>query len=200
MGIFGKSYKTESDEQLMQLSALSDQLAFSELYDRYATRMVNYFYRMLGNDRDKAEDFMQDLFTKLIHKPELYKVGRPFKPWIYSIANNMCKNEYRRLSIRNNSPMEVHENTKAFQDLPSHSRKMDLKTFNEQLSKQLDGLDQKHRTAFILRYKEEFSIREISEIMECSEGTVKSRLFYTLKKLSSNLAVYDPRQKENSYE
>ena len=60
----------------MELIADGKEQAFSELYERYADRLVNYFFRMLRKDREKAEDFMQELFTKIITKPELYQTGR----------------------------------------------------------------------------------------------------------------------------
>jgi RNA polymerase sigma-70 factor (ECF subfamily) len=53
-------------------------------------------------------------------------------------------------------------------------------------------LDEVQRQTFILRYTEEMSLAEIAEIMECPEGTVKSRLFYILKKLAKPLEVYKP--------
>ena len=89
------NYKELDDELLMVKVSDGDSAAFSEIYDRYSTPLINYFYRMLWRDRERAEDFMQELFTKLIHKPHLYNPDRRFKTWMYSIANNMCKNEYR---------------------------------------------------------------------------------------------------------
>jgi RNA polymerase sigma-70 factor, ECF subfamily len=59
------------------------------------------------------------------------------------------------------------------------------------LQVELGLLDEKHRSVFILRFQEEMSIKEISESLGISEGTVKSRLFYTLKKLSDKLKVFD---------
>ena len=71
MSLFGTTYHKKSDEQLMELIKENNQKAFGELYDRYAERLINYFYRMLWKDQEKAEDFTQDLFTKIIQKPTL---------------------------------------------------------------------------------------------------------------------------------
>ena len=84
----------------MQQIVLGDQAAFSELYLRYKSRMYYYFYRMLGNSTDTANDFLQELFMKLIEKPESYNPTYSFSTWFYSVANNMCKNEYRKRGIR----------------------------------------------------------------------------------------------------
>ena len=86
-----------------------NQAAFGELYDRYSRVMINYFYRMLWKDREKAEDFMHDLFTKIINKPKLYDPNRSFKTWIYSVANNMCKNEYRKQEVRKKTSSGLDE-------------------------------------------------------------------------------------------
>ncbi len=56
----------------------------------------------------------------------------------------------------------------------------------------LKKLNEDQRTTFILRHQEELSIKFIGEIMNCSEGTVKSRLFYAVEKLSKNLNLFDP--------
>ncbi len=58
-------YSSHTDNEIMQLVVERDSLAFSELYDRYNRILVNYFYKMLWQDEEKAQDFMQDLFTKL---------------------------------------------------------------------------------------------------------------------------------------
>ncbi len=69
------------------------------LYDRYSRRLLNYFHRMLWSDREKAQDFLQDLFTKLATRPQSYDAARPFQTWLFSVANNMCKNAYRHEAV-----------------------------------------------------------------------------------------------------
>ncbi|MBW7936191.1 MAG: sigma-70 family RNA polymerase sigma factor, partial [Flavobacteriales bacterium] len=68
--------------------------------------------------------------------------------------------------------------------------KLDKKTFLKMLEVELSLLDEKHRSTFLLRYQEEMSIKEISEVLGISEGTIKSRLFYTIRKLSEKLKVF----------
>ncbi|MBX7094398.1 MAG: sigma-70 family RNA polymerase sigma factor [Flavobacteriales bacterium] len=199
MGIFGRNYKTKTDEDLMQAIVKGDSLAFEELYNRYSKPMVNFFCRMLWKDKEKAQDFMQDLFTKIVHKPDSYDASRSFKTWIYSVANNMCKNEYRKQEVRKNTVNMGHENFSVIDEAADQSKKVDHAAFNELLHKELENLEEIQRTTFLLRYKMDLSIKEIAEITEASEGTVKSRIFYTIKKLSEKLRMFDPKL-SNAYE
>jgi RNA polymerase sigma-70 factor (ECF subfamily) len=190
MSLFNKKYRTLTDEQLMELVAEKDKQAFSELYDRYSTALVNYFFRMLWKDREKSEDFMHDLFTKLIQKPHLYQSGRNFKTWLYSIANNMCKNEYRKQEVRKNTVNMDTPNAMG-EDGSEAIRSMDRKDFDKELELALAELDEKKRAVFEMRFHEDLSIKEISEALECSEGTVKSRIFYTIKFLNGKLKHFE---------
>ena len=192
MSLQGRKYKAFTDEELMQMIAKGDGMAFEELYDRYSKPMVNYFCRMLWKDREKAQDFMQDLFTKIVNRPDQYDSSRNFKTWLYSIANNMCKNEYRKQEVRKNTVKMTHENIMVYDESPEKSRLMDAEVFNEMLDKELEELEEVQRSTFLMRFKMELSIKEIAEIHQCSEGTVKSRIFYTLKKLSEKLKMFDP--------
>ena len=105
--IFRRKNRTYSDSELMQLIVSGDQAAFSELYNRYKGRLYYYFYRMLGNSSEQANDFLQEIFMKIIEKPESYNPTYTFQTWLFSVANNMCKNEYRRRGVR--LEYEVHE-------------------------------------------------------------------------------------------
>ncbi|MFN6378194.1 MAG: RNA polymerase sigma factor [Flavobacteriales bacterium] len=183
-------YSKHSDEELMRLIGQRDSAAFEELYDRYSRLMYNYFHRMLWKDKEKARDFTQDLFSKLIHKNELFDEKRSFKTWLYSIAHNMCKNEYAKHEVRKDAHADIKyqqpgiEKSKADVDI-------DKNEFKRELQIALSELDEVKRTTFELRFYQEMSIQEISEIMECSEGTVKSRLFYTLKQLNEKLKAFE---------
>ena len=127
MQLVKKPYTAETDENLMKEVIKGDSRAFSEIYDRWSKPMLNYFYKMLWQDREKAEDFMHD------------------------------KN-----------------------------------IFNDRLKEELELLSENHKKTFILRFKHDLSIKDIAEILETSEGTVKSRIFYTLKKLGENLKEFSP--------
>jgi len=77
--IFRRKNKDYNDSELMKQIVSGDQAAFSQLYLRYKDRMYYYFYRMLGNSAEQANDFLQELFLKLIEKPESYNPSFPFK-------------------------------------------------------------------------------------------------------------------------
>lgn len=179
-------FKKLSDEQLMMLVSEKNAQAFEVIYDRYAKLLYNYFLRMLRKDKEKSEDFVQDLFTKIIRKPELFDPQRSFKTWIYSVAHNMCKNEYAKHDVRKEAHRDILYRSSS-SDETNTGKEMDKSLFQEELNKALSDLDANKRTTFELRFHQELSIQEISVIMECSEGTVKSRIFYTLKHLNEKL-------------
>ncbi|HET6559838.1 MAG TPA: RNA polymerase sigma factor [Prolixibacteraceae bacterium] len=182
--IFRRKNKTSSDSQLMQQIVAGDQAAFSELYLRYKSRMYYYFYRMLGNSTDQANDFLQELFMKLIEKPESYRAEYNFSTWLYSIANNMCKNEYRRRSIRKEYQDEK-TTIASFEQISDAG--IEPEQLMEKIFQTLELLGEEHRSAFLLRYREGFSVKEVAEILDLAEGTVKSRLFYARKLLAEKL-------------
>ena len=176
-------YTGYSDAELMKRICKAETPAFNEIYRRYSQRLLYYFYRMLGNSEEMAQDFLQDLFYKLIDKPHLYNPDQRFSTWIFSIAHNMCKNEYRRRAVRNN--LFPSENLNAYQ---SHDEDTaDLTAMMSLIYEALDNLDESHKTAFILRYKEGLQVKEIGEILNLPEGTVKSRLFYARQFLAGKL-------------
>ncbi len=187
------NYSNYTDNELMQGILEKDSRAFSELYDRYNGMMVNYFYKMLWQDKEKAQDFMQDLFAKIIEKPKLYDLSRNFKTWLFSVANNMCKNEYRKQSIRHNTSYDIEEGLQIKDTGMNAMDNLQDSQFSEKLKLELDKLDEKQKSAFVMRYFQELSIKEIAETLHISEGTVKSRLFYTLKKLTVSLKEFAPQ-------
>lgn len=191
MLIFNRKYKHTTDEQLMEFIQRGDAAAFDELYQRYSQRLLYYFYRMFGGDEDKAQDFLQDLFLKIIEKPSQFVSKQRFHNWIFAVAHNMCKNEYRRLSVR-----QIVGNTTSLDSVADGKddnfieRQLDQQIFESQMLKELKGLNPDYQTTFLLRFQENRSIKEISEILACSEGTIKSRLFHTTKKLMEQLKEF----------
>lgn len=192
MALFKKNYKKASDEELMTYLAQGEQRAFDEIYSRYAQPLMHYFMRMLWKDREKAEDFVHDLFTKFINKPELFDVSRSFKTWLYSSANNMCKNEYKKQQVRSNVSGGLDSSYQVSDNSQSVVSQVQDKQFDAALATAIDNLDDKHREVFTLRHFQDLSMKEISEAIGKSEGTVKSRLFYATKKIAESVKEFDP--------
>lgn len=190
MGLFS-SHKNTGDEELMKLFVAGDQSAFEEIYHRYSKRILHFMFKMLNNDEELAQDQLQDLFMKIVERPEMFDISRNFKSWIFTVAANQCRNEYRKGNI-----VEVEADSSLSNEATDSYKKLisqiDKEVFRKQLKIELNRLSRDHKTVFILRIKEGFSIRDIAEIMECSEGTVKSRIFYCLQSLAKRLKEFHP--------
>jgi len=169
-------------------------VAFDELYARYSKRLMIYFTRMLNFDKDLAEDALQDLFLKVAEHPEKFDRCRSFKTWIFSVASNTCKNFYRHKQVVFQSQEEIfYLDTKVNENsFLLLANKIDATEFRKMLEEILDELPPEKKEAFILKYQEEKTIAEIAFIQNCPEGSVKSRLHYTLKTLEEKLYIFNP--------
>jgi RNA polymerase sigma-70 factor, ECF subfamily len=167
-----KIYQTNKDEQ--------GQIAFGFLYKRYAKEMLNFFYFTLHYDNEKAEDFVHDLFVRIIEKNHTFDRDKNFKPWIYRIASNMCKNEFRSNKVVQKYNDYVIQTS---EDIISDNESENI------LRKCIKELKHNQRALIVLRFKLNLTIKEIAEIYECKEGTVKSRLYYAIKELSKSYKV-----------
>ena len=190
MALFRKNYEGKTDEELMSLLVKSEQSAFDELYRRYSKPLLNFFFRMLNCEREKAEDFLHDLFLKIIEKPENFDRSRRFSTWFYTLAANMVKNEYRNLQVRNEH--EQFLGNLQTETVELNNENIDKQQFEYHLQTEINKLDAETKTLFNLRFVEEMSLKEIAETMECPEGTIKSRLFYLSKHLSKKLSIFKP--------
>ncbi len=192
MRLIRPQYKTLSDEDLMIAVGKGDQRAFDEIYNRYSGPLLGYFIRMLWKDREKGEDFVHDIFAKIVRKPELFDPTRKFKTWVYSVANNMCKNEYKKQEVRKNTSNGLDQHYAVSDANADVFSEVEDRFFKEEFDQSLDALDHKHSEVFKLRHIEGLSIKEIAEVLEISDGTVKSRLFYATKYLAASLKDFNP--------
>ena len=190
MRLSSKALRDERDEALMSMLIKRDKAAFEELYARYSGKMYYYFFRMLGRDREKAQDFTQDLFLKIITNPGSFDPAKRFSPWFYALATNMCRNEFKLVS-RKAEPLD-EEYAGHCPVLSQDYDDIDLAAFSEELYVHLDELNEEQKTVFLLRHGSGLSLKEIAVIVDKPEGTVKSRLFYAIKYLSSKLMIYNP--------
>ncbi|MFI5204163.1 MAG: RNA polymerase sigma factor [Flavobacteriales bacterium] len=169
--------------------------AFGVLYDRYNKRLLHFMFKMLNNDDEKAQDLLQDLFLKIAERPHLFDTTKKFYTWVFTVAANMCRTTYRNKEMQStsNNESKVYHVSQHDDELIG---RIDAGVFSTHLGRALDNLSYEHKETFVFRFQEDFSLKEIAEVMNCSEGTVKSRIFYTTKKLAEELKEFKPLLKK----
>jgi RNA polymerase sigma-70 factor (ECF subfamily) len=186
MALRSTSYQNLSDEELLPLIAEGFTPAFDELYHRYGQKMFSYFFRMLWKNKELAEDSTQELFMRLIKHAKSFEPGRSVSTWLYSIAHNLCKNEYRKQEVRTKYTA-MNKNKPVLEE----ARNPDLQRFKEAVHHCTNELDEEKKSLFVLRFQEQLSVPQISGILNIPEGTVKSRLFYLLKDMKEKLKQFE---------
>ena len=182
-----------SDEELMKrMASKDDDRAFDELYHRHARRVMGFLLRQLG-DSERAADLVQDAFLRLWSSRERYLSGKCFSTWLFSIAYNLLKNEYRRLGYSVEYAEHVINSTTEEQD-DDLDVKLDDRLFDAALRQELSLLDAESRLLFSLRFEEEMTVPQIAEVMKIPEGTVKSRQHTIIRNLKQKLKIYEIRR------
>ena len=182
-----------SDEDLMKrVASKDDDRAFDELYHRHARRVMGFLMRQLG-DSERAADLVQDAFLRLWSSRERYLSGKCFSTWLFSIAYNLLKNEYRRSGYSVEYAEHVINSTTEEQD-DDLDVKLDDRLFDAALRQELSLLDAESRLLFSLRFEEDMTVPQIAEVMKIPEGTVKSRQHTIIRNLKQKLKIYEIRR------
>lgn len=158
--------------------------AFRLLIQQYGTRVYDIAYNFIGNHSD-TEDTVQDIFIKVYRSIHTFREESAFTTWLYRITVNTALNKTAaikrtRRRIIGNEYDEVSNSVDTTIDIV----RFDVR---DNIFKALKTLSKKQRTVVILRHLHEFSTKEISSILGCSEGTVKTQLNRGLKKLHKKL-------------
>ena len=160
-----------------------DPRAFDQLFERYATRLVNFVNRIIG-DRDRAEDLVQEAFLRVHRHLPRFDRSKQFSTWIYTIASNLAKNEIRN---RRRSPLLLTQMVESggedggmslqFEDSRTRPDEMYRRRYlGELVDRCVALLSEQHREVFVMRELEGRSYEEIARLTGANLGTVKSRL------------------------
>jgi RNA polymerase sigma-70 factor, ECF subfamily len=178
-----------TDEQAMwRVQMEGDPEAFAELVRRWERPLQRLGVRMTGDERD-GEDLAQEAFARVFAHRQEFQQGRKFSTWLWRIALNLCYDHRRRLSRRAESPLE--EEAMEEPALCAVESGPDGRLLEEEragwVRAALLRLPETHRAVLVLREYEGLKLREIAEVLEIPEGTVKSRLADGLTQLSRQL-------------
>ena len=158
-----------------------DQNAFGEIVELYKDKVFHVCFRMLGN-RHEAEDISQEAFIRAYTNIHTFDIDRKFSTWLYRIATNLCIDRIRKkkpdyfldAEVAGTEGLTMYSQIQAKEPLPEEEvESMELQS---SIQKEISKLPDKYRSVIVLKYIEELSLKEISEILDLPLGTVKTRI------------------------
>ena len=182
---------------LVQRAKNGELPAFDSLILRYRQRLYAVIYNMTMNAEDAA-DLTQETFVKAFRSLAKFSEKSSFYTWLYRIGVNVTLTHLKRRKIRKffsfDQASEDGGMSKDLEAVSSTSATSVKKALNnelhEKLNEALSKLSDKHRTIVVLFEIDGLGHKEIAKIMKCTEGTVRSRLFYAKQQLQSYLSEY----------
>ncbi|WP_031513555.1 RNA polymerase sigma factor [Desulfofalx alkaliphila] len=172
---------SSTDQQLVERSKTGDYQAFEELVQKYENKVYSVAYRFMGNHAD-ACDLAQEAFIKIYNALPGFRGDSSLMTWIYHITANVCRDELRRRQNKQTYSLddEFHENLPSIlnivSDEPGPEEEMERQELRLQVQQCLNMLSEDYRLILIMREMQELSYDEIATVLDCSLGTVKSRL------------------------
>ena len=185
-------FSTTDEQAMWRVKMEDDPEAFAQLVSRWQHPIQNLCTRMLG-DAHRAEDFTQETFSRLYTKRKDYEPTAKFSTYLWRIALNLCYDELRRLSRRKETSLDSDEGEKlirlqeiaAPQEAPGAVVEANERA--DEVKAALLKLPELYRTVVILRHYEDLKFREIAEVLDIPEGTVKSRMAEAMAQLAELL-------------
>ncbi|MCC5845013.1 MAG: sigma-70 family RNA polymerase sigma factor [Verrucomicrobia bacterium] len=182
------------DSELVDAARGGDLQAFDTLMQRYHGRIYALLYHMTSNKED-AEDLLQEVFLKAYQSLPKFRGQSSFYTWVYRIgvnrAINFVKKRKRKSALSLDHVDLGLERDPAFVEMASGNTPVDQANLNElqkKLNTALQTLSEKHRIVVVMHDIQGIPHNEIAETLDCSPGTVRSRLFYARQQLQAELS------------
>lgn len=189
---------TPEEYSLINKARQGDTKAFEELVYKYDKTVLSiaYSYRNSGDD---AKDIYQEVFLRVFRSLKDFEGKSEFSTWLYRITVNVCLTYNSRKKRNSYIPLhqaykEENENSTTMADIIPDNTTADQLVLEDELAagmqRVIDDLSGKQKMAVTLKYYEDKKIREIAEIMNCNEGTIKRYLFDAVRKMRRRLKNY----------
>ena len=192
-----RQLEADSDMQIVHRVQAGDVAAFDRLILKYRERVFSIVYHMTSN-REDAADLTQESFIKAFQSIQRFGGQSSFFTWLYRIAVNSTLSHLRKGRLRSFFSLERVDSDEpvskeiidALTDKTDADRDAFVHELQEKLNDAMQKLSTKHRTVVTLFEIEGLSHQEIADVMDCSVGTVRSRLHYAKQLLQAELQPY----------
>ncbi|MCQ1528501.1 RNA polymerase sigma factor [Lutispora saccharofermentans] len=183
----------DTERLLVDKSKKGDLDAFEELISAYEKKAYNIAYRMMGNEED-AKDMAQEAFIKIYKSIQNFREESSFSTWLYRIVTNVCLDELRKRKNDRLVPLELNiETDKGSAIVELSAEKETPEDIYERVEKRqliqnaISSLGDDYKTVIILRDIQGFGYEEIASMLNCSLGTIKSRINRARNQLKDKL-------------
>lgn len=188
----------DPDAARMLRVKIGDEAAFSELFLKYAPRILQFVRRFTASQA-RAEELTQDVFVQVLRARGRYRATSRLSTWLYRIATNLCLNEQRNRERR--SRVEVAREGEAEQEqsaahwgsatpVPTAEQAAAARELERKLAAAIQALPPKQRAALLLSRIDGLAYRDVAKVVGCSEGAVKALLFRATSALREQLHEY----------
>jgi RNA polymerase sigma factor (sigma-70 family) len=191
-----RQQEADSDFAVVRQVQAGDVAAFDRLIRKYRERVYGVVYNLTSN-REDAADLTQEAFIKAFQSINRFQGQASFFTWLYKIAVNNTLTHLRKNRLRTFFSLEKLQEEPANAEIVAQltdksgvGRDTYLRELQEKLNEAMQKLSIKHRTVITLFEIDGLSHSEIAEVMDCSEGTVRSRLHYAKQFLQGELSKY----------
>jgi RNA polymerase sigma-70 factor (ECF subfamily) len=184
-----------SDEKLVRAAQRGDMPAFEELVARHRDKIYARAFSMMRSEED-AIDLSQEAWVKGWQRLKQFQGDSSFVTWMTRIVINLCLDQLRKQKRQRSESIESleEESGGVERQMPTvvinPTEGLERRELRQRIDKALGQLSYEHRTVLILHEFEELEYKEIAKRMECSIGTVMSRLFYARRKMANLMASY----------
>ncbi len=188
----------DSDAALMLRAKRGDRAAFEELVSKYQQPVLNFIYRALP-DAAEAEDLAQGVFVQVWKSAARYEPSAKFSTWLFTIARNLCLNEFRRRARHPADSLDApaHADTEEPRGHGIEDRRESAASdallrgeLEAKVAEAVAALPENQRTALVLWQRDELAYEDIAEVLGCSLSAVKSLIHRARETLKARLKPY----------
>lgn len=186
---------TPDETRLIEACQEGDSSAFNLLVWRWEKPLYNFIYKYVG-DATLAEDLVQDTFIRVLKSIRRYTHLGSFSTWLYRIAINLCKDHIKRkrlplISLHDyyttGSGERIYVQDRIQDEGARTDESLKAEEREELVRRLLASLPEEERIVILLKEYQELTFREIAEVLDVPEGTVKSRLYHALRSMRESL-------------
>ena len=185
-----------NDTDLIVRAQKGDESAFEELVYRYDRNVLSITIKYANNE-DDAKDLYQEVFIRVYRGLKNFRFQSEFSTWLFRITTNVCltyklkSKEHLKVSIDKDFDDEENEFSITKELVYDGSSPEEISSgadLGEMIKAAVDSLSSQQKMTFVLKHYEGYKIREIAEMLNCKEGTVKKYLFDAIKNLRKKLS------------